>query len=56
VLDLLTRLNEETGATIVIVTHAAPVATLAHEVLHLSMDGVSASRNKVRAKASDISW
>lgn len=56
VLDLLTRLNQQTGATIVIVTHAAPVATLAHKVLNLTMDGITATRNRVRAQASDINW
>jgi energy-coupling factor transporter ATP-binding protein EcfA2 len=45
VLDLLMRLNEQTGATIVIVTHAAPVASLAHRVLHLTTNGISATRN-----------
>jgi putative ABC transport system ATP-binding protein len=56
VLDLLIRLNEQTQATIVIVTHAAPVATLAHAVLHLTMDGMTVSRNPHRARAADISW
>lgn len=56
VLDLITRLNAETGATIVIVTHAAPVAELAHAVLHLTMDGISASRNAQRKGAAEISW
>ncbi|KAA6186344.1 ABC transporter ATP-binding protein [Thiohalocapsa marina] len=56
VLDLLTRLNEQTGATIVIVTHAAPVAQLAHAVLHLTMNGITATRNTRRACAAEISW
>jgi len=56
VLDLLIRLNEQTQATIVIVTHAAPVAQLAHAVLHLTMEGISTSRNQQRARAADISW
>jgi putative ABC transport system ATP-binding protein len=56
VLDLLTRLNEQTGTTIVIVTHAAPVAQLAHAVLHLTMEGISTTRNAQRARAADISW
>jgi putative ABC transport system ATP-binding protein len=56
VLELLTRLNEEARATIVIVTHAAPIADLAHRVLTLAMDGVSSRTNATRAKAQDITW
>jgi putative ABC transport system ATP-binding protein len=56
VLDLLMRINEQTAASIVIVTHAAPVAGLAHRVLHLTMDGVTATRNSKRLRAADISW
>jgi putative ABC transport system ATP-binding protein len=56
VLDLLTQLKAETRATIVIVTHAAPVAELAHAVLHLTMDGISATRNQRRLRAADITW
>ncbi|WP_295390065.1 ABC transporter ATP-binding protein [uncultured Thiodictyon sp.] len=56
VLDLLLRINEQTGATIVIVTHAAPVAGLAHAVLRLELDGIHASRNAKRLGAEDISW
>nr|WP_328983668.1 ABC transporter ATP-binding protein [Thiorhodovibrio winogradskyi] len=56
VLDLLTRLNDETGTTIVIVTHAAPVTGLAHAVLHLTMDGITTRRNAQRVSAADLSW
>jgi len=56
VLELLIRLNEQTNATIVIVTHAAPVAQLAHAVLHLTMEGISTRRNPQRGRAADISW
>jgi putative ABC transport system ATP-binding protein len=56
VLELLMRINDQTGATIVIVTHAAPVAGLAHSVLRLEMDGIHASRNDKRLTAADISW
>jgi putative ABC transport system ATP-binding protein len=56
VLDLLMRLNAQTGTTIVIVTHAAPMAKLAHRVLHLTMDGIAASQNETRLTAADIDW
>ena len=56
VLDLLMSINEQTAASIVIVTHAAPVAGLAHRVLHLTMDGITATRNSKRPRAADISW
>ncbi len=56
VLSLLTRLNEEAGTSIVIVTHAAAIAKLAQRVLHLTMEGLTTTLNKERAKAEDISW
>lgn len=56
VLELLTRLNKETAATIVIVTHAAPVAKLAHTVLHLTMEGIETTRNEKPINAADLSW
>ncbi len=56
VLGLLNRLNEEVGATIVIITHAAPIAEMAHRVLHLTMDGITAHDNKLRKRADEITW
>ncbi len=56
VLKLLTRLNDETGATIVIVTHASAIADLGHRVLHLTMEGITAKHNQTRITAEDISW
>jgi putative ABC transport system ATP-binding protein len=56
VLQLLTDLNERLGATIVIITHAGPIASLAHRVGRLTMDGVSTSLNEQRARAEDINW
>ena len=56
VLGLLSHLNEEVGATIVIITHAAPLADMAHRVLHLTMDGITARENKVRKRAEEITW
>ena len=56
VLGLLCRLNEQVGATIIIITHAAPIADLAHRVLHLTMQGIEACENKTRKRADEISW
>ena len=56
VLGLLSRLNEEMGATIVIITHAAPMADMAHRVLHLTMEGITMRENKVRKRADEITW
>lgn len=56
VLGLLNRLNEDVGATIIIITHAAPIAEMAHRVLHLTMEGITARDNKVRKKAEEITW
>ncbi len=56
VLGLLSRLNEEVGATIVIITHAAPMADMAHRVLHLTMEGITSRENKTRKKPEEITW
>jgi len=49
VLKLLTKLNNDIGATIVIVTHAAPIAELAHWVLRLTSEGITSQKNEHRA-------
>ena len=56
VLGLLTRLNEQVGATIIIITHAAPMADMAHRVLHLTMEGITSRDNKVRKRPEEITW
>jgi putative ABC transport system ATP-binding protein len=56
VLSLLTRLNEQAGTSIVIVTHAATIAKLANRTLHLTMEGLTTTVNTDRAKAEDITW
>ncbi|MFH1629090.1 MAG: ABC transporter ATP-binding protein [Pseudomonadota bacterium] len=56
VLSLLTKLNNEIGATIVIITHAAPIAELAHRVLRLTSEGITSHKNDDRAKVEEISW
>lgn len=56
VLSLLTKLNNDMGATIVIVTHAAPIAQLAHRVLRLTSEGITSHKNDHRAQVEEISW
>ncbi len=56
VLKLLTELNERLHTTIVIITHAAPIASLARRVVHLTMEGATAKINEHVAKAEEISW
>ncbi len=56
VLQLLTDLNERLSTTIVIITHAAPIASLARRIVNLTMEGVTSQLNEHRAKAEDISW
>jgi putative ABC transport system ATP-binding protein len=57
VLATLARLNDEIGATIVIVTHASPLADLAHSVIRLGSGRVVETRtNERRARVEDIRW
>ncbi len=56
VLDLLVTLNAEQGRTIVIVTHATPIAQLAHRIFHLTAEGARTEVNSSRIRATDISW
>lgn len=56
VLKLLTDLNERLGATIVIITHAAPIADMAQRVVHLTMEGATSHLNEHRVRAEDITW
>ena len=56
VLKLITELNRTMGVTIVIITHAAPIARLAHRVVHISSQGAKVEQNPDRAKAEDIAW
>ena len=57
VLDLFTKLTAETGTTLVMITHAPPIAQIAHRVAQIR-DGVIASHtaNAVRLKASELKW
>ena len=56
VLGILTDLNEKLGTTMVLITHAAPIAKLAHRVIHLTGKGLEIHENERRARAEDIAW
>jgi putative ABC transport system ATP-binding protein len=57
VLEALETVNRELGTTVLIITHNADIARLAHRVLQLG-DGriVRETRNAERARALDLSW
>ena len=57
VLNLLTKLNEELGTTIVLITHAPPIAEMAHRVIHIDSGVVKKSYvNQKRLKAEELNW
>lgn len=57
VLELIVKLNAEHGVTIVIITHAVPIADLAHRVVRLDSGRVVECRdNAVRKQPSEIDW
>jgi putative ABC transport system ATP-binding protein len=56
VLALLSQLNNDVGATIIIITHAAPIAEMAHRVLHLTMEGITSRVNETRKSPEEITW
>lgn len=57
VLGVLKRVNEEIGSTVLMVTHAADTASMAHRIIHFS-DGVisKVELNSKRANPEDIVW
>ena len=57
VLETLVKANEELGATVLVVTHNAATAGLAHRVLHFADGRISHEIvNDTRLKPADISW
>ena len=57
VLEALARINRETGALTVIITHNAVIARMADRVIRLSDGRIAATeRNAVRADPRDLSW
>ena len=57
VLEAIARINVELGTTAVVITHNAPIARLAHRVLHMRSGRIaSEERNTIRATPSDLEW
>ncbi len=57
VLKALQTLNEELGATTLIITHAAATGAIADRVIHFADGRIrEVVKNAVKASASDISW
>ncbi len=57
VLEVLSRINQELGATTAVITHNAPIARMADRVLRMS-DGLikSVERNATRVSPKELSW
>jgi putative ABC transport system ATP-binding protein len=57
VLGVLKRVNEEIGSTVLMVTHAADTASMAHRIIHFSDGAISkVELNSERANPEDIVW
>ncbi|MCE9596736.1 MAG: ABC transporter ATP-binding protein [Spirochaetia bacterium] len=57
VLDALKKVNEELGATTVIITHNAAIAGMADRVFHLADGRIASERvNKTKLKPQEIHW
>ncbi len=56
-LEALTRVSAETGATTLVITHNAAIADIADRVVHFANGAiVSEIRNATRKQASEVSW
>lgn len=57
VLNLLRKLNEDLGTTIVMITHAPPIAEMAHRVIHLGSGVIDHIQENTQLKnAEDLDW
>jgi putative ABC transport system ATP-binding protein len=57
VLDALVAVNEELGTTVIIITHNAPIAGLAHRAIRLSSGHITeAWENERRARTDELEW
>ena len=57
VLEALTRVNAETGATTLVITHNAAIAMIADRVVHFANGTIaSEQRNASRKLPSEVSW
>ncbi len=57
ILDLVVDLNRDLGMTIVVITHASPIADLAHQVVRIDSGVITERRrNEVRKTVAEIDW
>jgi len=57
VLQVLKDVNETLGATVLIVTHAAATAAMAHRVIHFADGAIrEVVRNEIRLSPEEIDW
>lgn len=57
VLDVLARVNRELGTTTAVITHNAPIASMADRVIVLADGEVySETRNQTKARPEDLRW
>ncbi len=57
ILGVLKRVNEEIGSSVLIVTHAADTASMAHRIIHFSDGAIGKIElNEHRANPEDIVW
>jgi len=57
VLDVLSRVNRELGATTAVITHNAPIARMADRVIEMSDGRIrSVERNVSKLEASELRW
>jgi putative ABC transport system ATP-binding protein len=57
VLQVIDRVNKELGTTTAVITHNAPIATIADRVVSLADGQIARSfRNTVKAKPEDLRW
>ena len=57
VLEALTKVNEELGATTLVITHNAAIRDIAHRVVNFANGTIASIHvNKARKPASAVSW
>jgi putative ABC transport system ATP-binding protein len=57
VLEVIERVNRELGTTTAVITHNAPIATMADRVLTMADGRIATERtNETRARAGDLRW
>jgi putative ABC transport system ATP-binding protein len=57
VLEALTRVNAEIGATTLVITHNAAIAEIADRVVHFANGTIAKEqKNQTRKQPSEVSW